>query len=228
MNKYLIGLAALLNVIACQAEIEEKRQLDQLYQRHCSTWSDICEHVSVLRNLAGECESVIEIGIRSMVSTWGVLKGLSENNQPMKRYLGIDLNYPPMDKLNEAKRLSKALDIDFNFLQADDMTIDIEPVDMLFIDSLHTYCHLTYELEKFSPKVKKYIAMHDTSEPWGDRDDTEYHGNYSEYPAEYSRTKRGLWPAVQDFLLRHPEWQLHERRMNNHGFTILKRVVANA
>ena len=31
---------------------------------------------------------------------------------------------------------------------------------------MHTYCHLSYELDTFSPKVRKYIAMHDTSEPW--------------------------------------------------------------
>jgi len=94
---------------------------------------------------------------------------------------------------------------------------------LLFIDSLHTYCHLTYELEKFSPKVSKYIAMHDTS--WDPTiDDPAYYGDYSEYPPEYDRTKRGLWPAVVDFLKRHPEWTLHERRLNNYGFTILKRV----
>jgi len=63
-------------------------------------------------------------------------------------------------------------------------------------------------------------------EPWGDRDGDDYFGDYSEYPAEYDRTKRGLWPAVQDFLQRHPEWSLYERHFNNHGFTILRRVGA--
>jgi cephalosporin hydroxylase len=104
------------------------------------------------------------------------------------------------------------------------MTIEIPSTDLLFIDSLHTYCHLTYELEKFSPHVRKYIAMHDTSEPWGTVDDTEYGGDYSEYPAAFDREKRGLWAAVEDFLSRHPEWRLLERRLNNHGFTVLERV----
>jgi len=104
------------------------------------------------------------------------------------------------------------------------MTIEMEPVDMIFIDSLHTYCHLTYELETFSPKVAKFIAMHDTSEPWGDAEDDTYHGDYSEYPAWIDRTKKGLWPAVEDFLARHPEWKLKSRVFNRHGFTVLERL----
>ena len=103
------------------------------------------------------------------------------------------------------------------------MDIDIPPAEMLFIDSLHTYCHLTYELEKFSPKISKVIAMHDTSEPWGDADDSDYRGDYSEYPLYIDRSKKGLWSAVEDFLERHPEWILQERLFNNHGFTILRR-----
>jgi hypothetical protein len=106
------------------------------------------------------------------------------------------------------------------------MTLDIPPVDMLFIDSLHTYCHLTCELEKFSPKVGKYIAMHDTSAPWGMMDDDQYHGDYSEYEPSFDRTKRGLWPAVVDFLGRHPEWSLYQRNLYSHGFTVLGRTEA--
>jgi hypothetical protein len=159
-----------------------------------------------------------------MVSTWGLLQGLSENPSVTRSYLGIDVRSPPMRSLYYAKELAKGCGINFDFWEADDMTVDIEPTDLLFIDSLHTYCHLTYELEKFSPKVSKYIAMHDTSAPWGDREDENYRGDYSEYPSEYDRTKRGLWPAVEDFLKRHPEWILQERHFNCHGFTILKRV----
>ena len=171
-----------------------------------------------------KCSSVVEIGLRSIVSTWGILQGLADNTAQHKTYLGIDLPVPPEENLEEARRIALGSGIDFQFLQANDMTIDLAPADMLFIDSLHTYCHLTYELEKFSPVIKEYIAMHDTSDPWGTLDDTEYKGNYSEYPAEYDRNKRGLWAAVEDFLARHPEWVLHERKFNCYGFTVLRRV----
>lgn len=197
--------------------------LQQMYDSQCNNWSDIYEHIPVLCQLASECESVTEIGVRSVVSTWGILQGLSTSPYYPRHYLGIDIASPPSESLNLAKRLAEQHGINFNFLVENDMRITLEPTDMLFIDSLHTYCHLTYELETFSSAVGKYICMHDTSDPWGNRDDDHYFGNYSEYPASYDREKKGLWPAVEDFLANHPEWSLLERRLNNHGFTILIR-----
>lgn len=204
-----------------------KQELTTVYQHYINTPSDINEHIPVLKKLASECASVGEIGIRSMVSTWGILEGLAESKASTRFYVGMDLNKPPIEKLLLAKRLAEANGIAFEFIQGNDMQVDMPPVDFFFIDSLHTYCHLTYELEKFSPNVQKYITLHDTSAPWGDRDDTDYRGNYSEYPTTYDKTKRGLWPAVQDFLAKHPEWVLMERRFNNHGLTTLKRVAPN-
>lgn len=201
----------------------EASHLYALYKLHHEFPSDINEHLPLLRKLSSECSSVVEIGIRSIVSTWGVLQGLSESPLKNRSYLGIDIDAPPEELLGLAKSLAEGNGIDFSFCQANDMDIDLEPTDLLFIDTLHTYCHLTYELEKFAPHVRKYIAMHDTSEPWGNIDDYGYHGDYSEYPAHFDKTKRGLWPAVVDFLHRHPEWSLQRRHLNNHGFTILKR-----
>lgn len=200
-----------------------QQQLQKMYEKHTTEWSDIYEHLPTLRDLAKECPMVAEIGVRSMNSTWGVLLGLSENPSPFRSYLGIDLNLPPVEIFHKAKNLAVRNHIAFDFRVANDMDIDIEPVDLLFIDSLHTYAHLTYELEKFSPKTKRYIALHDTDAPWGNVDDHEYHGDFSEYPPHIDRTKRGLWPAVSDFLDSHPEWKLHRRYRNNHGFTILVR-----
>lgn len=200
-----------------------QKELENLYFQAANQTSDINEHVPVLRNLSQDCSSVIEIGVRDMVSTWGLLLGLSESNSPHRYYLGIDLNAPPSHSLSAARSVSIRNEITFEFWIANDMNIQIPNTELLFIDSLHTYCHLTYELENFSPYVSKYIAMHDTSEPWSTVDDSEYHGDYSEYPNSYDRTKRGLWPAVEDFLAAHPDWILHHRLFNNHGLTILKR-----
>lgn len=217
---FCLSLLAFNNATATESQ---GPTLQQMYEAYCQKPSDINEHIPVLRQLANECTSVAEIGVRSIVSTWGILQGLSENSFPQKKYLGIDLQTPPINQLQLVKKLAKENGIDFVFWTVNDMQIELEPVEMLFIDSLHTYCHLTYELETFSPKVQKYLCIHDTSDPWAHRDDKSYHGKYSEYPSWYDRSKRGLWPAVCDFLERHPEWSLVERRTNNHGFTILKR-----
>ena len=201
--------------------------LQEVYEQHCRERSDICEHLPPLRDLAQECTSVIEIGVRSMVSTWGILQGLSESSAKNRTYLGIDLHYPPKETLQLADTLATKAGVLFSFWKGNDMTINLPSVDFLFIDSLHTYCHLTYELETFAPQVQKYIALHDTSPPWELRDDDEYWGDYLEYPSHIDRSKRGLWPAVQDFLFTHSDWVLEERRTNCHGLTVLKRVDPN-
>lgn len=201
---------------------ELSEELKREYIHACATRSPIYLHVPLLRELAKECASVIEIGLYEMTSSWGLLKGLSENPAPTKSYIGIDPRRP--GPLELAGKIAKAHEIQFQFWQENDMNVEIEPAELLFIDSLHTYCHLSYELEKFSPKITKYIAMHDTSAPWGERDDADYRGNFSEYPFWIPRNKQGTWSAVEDFLARHPEWDLHLRRLNCHGFTILKRI----
>lgn len=215
----MIKLGVVLSSVGCFAASDN---LEFKYFVHSSQGSDIYEHLPILAEISQECESVTEIGVRSAVSTWGILKGLADSPFEKKQYLGIDLDVPYC--LDALQALSEDNQIQYEFLQANDMTIDIPETDFLFIDSLHTYCHLTYELEKFSSKARKYIAMHDTSPPWENQDDNTYHGNYSEYPSHFDKTKRGLWPAVVDFLEKHPEWKIKERRTNCHGFTILERV----
>lgn len=196
--------------------------IESLYKKARSTPSDIYEHIPVHAKLAEECDSVVEFGVGSMVSTWGLLHGL----KPGGKYTGVDLDMPPVETFTTAKRLAEEKGINFNFIARDDMTIQPEEIgeaDMIFIDSMHTYCHLTYELETFSHLAKKYLTFHDSSAPWGEMDDNEYTGDRSEYPAWYDKSKRGVWTAIKDFLSRHPEWYLKERRTNCHGFTILSR-----
>lgn len=221
----LLLLCFSLSVPQMHAANNSDTSLKQLYQRVCREPSDINEHIPVLHNLAKECSHVVEIGVRNMVSTWGILQGLSENKSASRSYLGIDLAYPSPYALALAERLANENEIEYTFWQTNDLDIAMQRTDLLFIDSLHTYCHLTYELEEFSGQVSKYIALHDTSAPWSDIDDSAYHGDYSEYPEWIDRAKHGLWQAVEDFLARHPEWILHTRLYNNHGFTILKRLI---
>lgn len=201
-------------------DFHAKLELEERYIHHCREYSDIYEHLPLLKQLASQCSSAVEIGVRTMVSSWAILEGLASSSSDVRGYLGIDIESPPSDTLRVARRLAEANGIGFQFWQANDMAVDIEPTDFLFIDSLHTYCHLTYELEKFSPKVGRFIALHDTNDPL---DDVVYRGDNSEYPLWIDRHKRGLWLAVEDFLKRHPEWELYERRFNNYGLTILRR-----
>ena len=73
---------------------------------------------------------------------------------------------------------------------------------------LHQYEQLKEELRLHADKTKKYIVFHDT---------TLYAVN-----GEFGGS--GIWPAVQEFMDSHSEWELVERKTNNNGLTILKRV----
>lgn len=201
---------------------EARKELKEQYAIHSLVPSDIHEHLPNIRRIARECSHVTEIGVRSMVSTWALLAGLADNPKRKHTYVGIDIGLPPSDIFHLAQDLSKRNGIDFSFITANDMTIMIEPTDLLFLDTLHIYQQLTYELEKFSAKTRKYIIMHDTV-AYARTNDLCYKGDFSEYPAFIDRNKQGLWVAVTDFLMRHPEWKLHEHHNNNHGLTILKR-----
>jgi len=221
----IMSIIACLDISANESRSPSYNELNQIYQVACNTPHNINEHLPALRQLAAECDSSIEIGLENIVSTWAILLGLSESPSSLKSYFGIDIERPPINRLKLARRLAEQNGIAFRFLKENDMLVEIKPTDLLFIDSLHTYCHLTFELEKFSPQIRKYIAMHDTSAPWGELEDDNYFGDYSEYPEHFDRTKKGLWVAVEDFLNRHPEWTLHQRYFNNYGFTILRRVA---
>ena len=203
---------------------KEYPKLRQQYEIARVTPSDIHEHLGLLRLLAHQCASAVEIGVKGMGSTWGILKGLSEDTSEPRSYLGIDTGPHPAAVLRYAKKVAEECGIAFDVLQVSELNADIGTTDLLFINSFHTYTHLMYELETFSPKVAKFIALPYTNIPSAYFNDPAYLGDYSEFPCLYDPLKRGIWLAMEDFLKRHREWALYERRFNNNGFTVLRRV----
>jgi|688.fasta_scaffold291541_2 hypothetical protein len=220
-SKFILLGVACLSLAPLKAENRELQGLCKFQERGPG---DIHEHLKHLRRISSECASVMELGVRGMVSTYGVLAGLDLSKAPNKSYIGVDLFFPPVNTYRRLEKNAKKSKISFEFIVKDDAFLDPIEVDMLFIDTLHTYAQLTFELEKFSPYVKKYITMHDTDAPWGFEDEPYPYGNSHDfYPKWIDKTKRGLLAAADDFLERHPEWELAERYTNCHGFTVLKR-----
>ena len=100
--------------------------------------------------------------------------------------------------------------------------MEIEPTDLLFIDTLHTYTQLSQELKLHASKVKKYIILHDTT-TYGFKPEP------SDWQTEnimenYVYNDKGLWPAVTEFLDSNRSWIVLEKRENNNGLTVLKRI----
>ena len=175
-------------------------EIDYIFEEKCKTPSDINEHLPVFYDYIKKCTHVTEFGVRDVVSTWAILKA-----EPIKA-ISYDIAYNP--NVAKAQQLAKENAINWQFIQANTLNIDIEETDLLFIDTLHTYQQLKNELYLHSNKVKKYIAFHDTT-------------SFGEVGEDGGI---GLWKAIEEFLNENKNWRLLERRTNNNGFTVIEKV----
>lgn len=64
-------------------------RIEEKYQQHCNTPSDINEHLPTLRRYAEQCETVCELGVRGVVSTWAFLAA------KCKKVIGVDIDWHP-------------------------------------------------------------------------------------------------------------------------------------
>ena len=177
-------------------------KLKEIYERLCSTPSDINEHLPTLKKYAEECEHITEMGVRWVVSTYALLMG-----KP-KKLISYDINGINWQPIAEMVKENT----DFTFEVGNTLNLEIEETDLLFIDTLHNYNQLKGELELHGNKAKKYIIFHDT---------TSFEWIGESYTGKVDEI--GLWPAIEEFLEKNPHWKIFERFTNNNGLTILKR-----
>lgn len=167
---------------------------DKIFARFrelCEIPSDINEHLMVLKEYADRCEHVTEFGVRGGVSLHAFL---ASNARKVVAYDIANVETPDCEKLT--------------FICADVLTVDIEPTDMLFIDTRHTYAQLQAELSLHSPKVRRFVAMHDTTT----------FGNTGEDGG------RGLAQAIGEWLISDQNWTCAYATDRNNGLTILARA----
>lgn len=187
------------------------------YERLCATPSDINEHLPTLRLLSTGCTSVVECGVRNIVSSYAFLDGLPPSGT--------------LTMIDPYRSTSMASFLQSNpratFLQASDLECPLVETDLLFLDTWHVYGQLKRELARWHPVVRKYIALHDT-EIDGIRGETLRNGwdpvrQSVETGIPVNEITRGLQPAVAEFLVAHPEWTRLAHYRNNNGLTILMR-----
>lgn len=181
--------------------------IDSIFNELCQTKSDIQEHLPTLKEYTEKCDTVIEMGVCTAKSTHAFIAG-----KP-KKLLSIDNRHPDsitgkIGLVDSLYSLCKENNIEFEFLLASTLDIEIEETDLLFIDTWHTYHQLKKELELHGNKAKKYLIFHDTTScEFKDEDG----GNI------------GIWKAINEFLESNSHWEMHKRFTNNNGLTILKR-----
>jgi hypothetical protein len=172
---------------------------EQEYQDACVRPSDMHEHLPWISELTSECKHATELGIGYAQSTRGFLR----HDIEMHSY---DIHiYPETQAYFDT---AKAGGRNVTLHVEDTRTATIAPTDIMLVDSYHSYEQVKIELERHASSVSKYILFHDT----------ELFGNTGQ------GGEAGVWPAVQEFLDSHPEWQLVERRTNCNGMTLIKRV----
>ena len=162
--------------------------------------TDIHEHLELIAQLASECKHSTELGVGYAQSTRAFLRYDNEHHA---------YEFRPYDVVLEYFKNARESGRNVTLHVADTRQVEIAPTDIMLVDSLHQYEQVQTELALHADKVSKYILFHDTTT-------FAINGEFG---------GKGIWPAVQEFIDSHPEWQMIERRTNNNGLTVLKRVV---
>lgn len=177
--------------------ISSADQLEQLFQKAVSVPSDINQHCARLKSLSEQCHHVTEFGMRPAASTAALLAGGPNVlvSYDRVRYCEADLYESVVGQQR------------FRFCEGDSLSVDIEPTDLLFIDTRHTAEQLSQELVRHADRVNRWIVLHDT-DIYGERGED---------------GGPGLLHAVRDFLQSHSDWSIRESHAHQYGLMVLER-----
>lgn len=186
--------------------------IDKTYKDYCNIpqgQSDVSEHLPTLFFFAKQCKTVAELGVRQAISSYALAAARPD------KYIAVDIK--EYSGFTQLIKLCREENINIVPIIEDSRTVNLEPVDMLFIDTLHTYAQLKIELEKHHSSVNKFIILHDTVTYSFTDDWIDYGVNNP--PSIEGHT--GLMPALFEFLHSHREWTHLKTYPNNNGLTVL-------
>jgi hypothetical protein len=176
-----------------QQPTKEWGSLEEWYAAAKSTTSDFHEHLDTLKDLASACEHVTQVGIWGKPSRVALAQGTQ----------GRFTDYAPA-KRPEWKGLQQFLGQRFEGKEwAPDF--EIEPTDLLFLDTYHTAEETHSLLTRHAPKVARYIVVH-TTEIYGEKGDD---------------GGPGVLHGVRKFVHEHREWTVIRQDRNNYGLVVL-------
>jgi len=107
---------------------------------------------------------------------------------------GVSLDVPVFQEAAEEVGVS------FKFIIGNDIEIDIEPCELLFIDTMHTEDHTFNELQRHADKISKYLVFHDVN------------------PNRFNTLK-----GINKWWVNHLEWHLKYQDFEDCGFMVLEK-----
>lgn len=123
-------------------------------QQHAAEMVDMVPHIDTLTRYAERANTILELGVRTGVSTWALLDGLHEDG----RLVSVDI----VDVRGHMPNRILA-DRRWTFLIGDDRTLalPIDTADLVFIDTSHEYHHTVFELDLAARLRAEWILLHD-------------------------------------------------------------------
>ncbi len=128
------------------------------YHQRLLPWSDVQYCLPRMHDTAAAYPGVaiLELGVRQGYSTSAFLAAAEKAQGHL---WSIDVNDPEVP----AHWLDSAL---WTFIKGDDVVVPfwVPAIDVLFVDTIHTYAHTLAELNRFVPMVKPggTVLLHDT------------------------------------------------------------------
>lgn len=165
--------------------------IEQLYQVRCNTPHNIDQHLPTIRRYAALCDHVTEFGVER---GWSTSALLASGAAHVRSYDIV--RHPDLEDVEKA--VNDTPGTDWRFILGDTRQVRIEPTDLLFVDTDHTYDQVYRELELNVGRVKRFLLFHDTvSSP-------------------------EIIPAILSFT--YGEWTLRTWAVHQNGLAVFERV----
>jgi predicted O-methyltransferase YrrM len=144
-----------------RAALGEGGRVKALYDRLKGAGTDMSAHMDTLRDavIEADAQQVIELGVRSGVSTVALLSGLEQTGGSLWSCDVGHVTVPAEVSSHPA----------WTLVHGDDVSAEVQRLappscDVLFIDTSHTEKHTFRELAAYGPKLKPggIVICHDT------------------------------------------------------------------
>ena len=104
---------------------EKLKKIEEKYNQLCMIGSDINEHLPTIFRYAKDCESILETGVRGVVSSWALSYGLLCNNSQNKRILFNDISECNIDEILDCL---KDLNINTSFEWVNNLNLNLNEI----------------------------------------------------------------------------------------------------